>query len=1082
MNTLSPRPCGLGGLSGCGSPPPASTSRSHRSKFRLLPFRGRLLVLLGAFAWAGSALQAQWSEDPADATLSLNGTVAYTLVPAEPATCGANSSVCNGPFNFTNVSTSTPQSTNLAYPPCQVDQTISTSWTNKDIWFRLDPAFPDALHRFTLYGAGSPAMTMGGMAVYEAPNASGPFRLLDCSLRGSAAASASNLPSVEAACITAGNKLYLRVWDRAGVNSQFSIGVMGQRTSTMPDRGADETPCTARTVNAVAAFGASATGWNVDYVFACEEPGFLYTTPEKAGGDLWVKLTVPASGNVRLKPSFGTNTPDRIGSGSPEVGSIGTSAYLATDCSDYATFKEVGSTTSLLIPGTSTTGVLDIRCLPAGATLYVRFYSLKEAATGTKIKRFGRMRFEWMVQSAIGTPPANCDPCNATAVSVGTDAWGSACTSPVTGTTYQSCQTPGIPQPACGAEFTGSAGSVWYKFIAPVSGMVVIEAAPGAPPATQPAIALYTTNAMAGDPGEGCMLRMNPVDCDGRQGPGQNARIVRGGLVPGQVYYVRVWSRRTLALNPEGNFTLCISSPPPPAGSCWYMIDLWGQNNTGTLAMEATIPPAPMATYTTSGNDPSESFLVPVPIGSTATFHLVPSGGPIGTTGYILWALWQVNNADTIWWDDGGFAVAGPSAGPNDSYTLTDACNDRQRPSTDCFGMETICLTISGETNTHYTSTLDNRWPANAYSPGATEYLGYSFRPHKGTQYDLAGANMGCLDGEALGVEWRVFHADADGTVAFLLDGHQVLPTAGQADFDFAVWDLGLLNFQGTLPDSINGDEVCPPQSDPIRCSSARKAATTGLVPGFAPVQQEGHGGWGWLEPLPIQNGHGYLVAITPGQAVGRFNFSLDWTVYKNALGVDDPSIISCDPLLLPVELLFLAGLQRGREVDLTWATATERQSSHFIVERSQDGLSFLPIGRVEASGNTQFRTDYAFTDTDPLQGLNYYRLRVVDLDGNTDHSNVVVVGFTSGQGQLMVYPNPVRDQLQVYFSTAGENNLTVQVLDALGRTVQQQHLLPGNGRQQVEVDTRQLVRAAYLVRLLGSSGEVLGTARFVRE
>lgn len=1035
-----------------------------------------------------AVLQAQqWSEDPSDVATTLTGTVFYPLVPGEPSLCTATDVVCNGPFNFASVSSTTPQSDALAYPPCQVDQTMATSWSNKDIWFRLDPAFPDAVYRFTLYGAGSPAMNRGGMAVYEALTASGPFRLLDCSLRGSFPTT-SNLPSVESIGITPGHKLYVRVWDLstpAVANSQFSIGVMGQRTSTLADRGADETPCTARTIAAVSAF--ATTGGIVNYVFARDEPGFLYTTPEKLGGDLWVKLIVPASGNVRIKPSNSTVSNYMIGgsvSTTTVAGAMGLSAYLANNCADYTTFKEVGSTTSILSPGTTSGPFLDIKCLPPGATLYVRIYALKEASTGLKIRRFGQLRFEWMVQSPIGSPPTNCDPCNATAVTVGTNAWGSACTNPVTGTTYQACQAPGIPPPTCGDEFNGSAGSVWYKFVAPTSGMVVIEAGPGAAPATQPAIALYTTNAMSGDPGEGCLLRMNPMDCDGRQGPGQSARIVRGGLVPGQVYYVRVWARRAPSPSPDGNFTLCISSPPPPAGTCWYLIDLFGNSSSGTLAMEVTIPPAPMVTYTTTGGDPSEGILVPVPIGGTATFHMVPSGGPIGTTGYILWAVWQVNNADTIWWDDGGYAVAGPTAGPNDSFTLTDACNNRDRPSTDCFGMKTMCLLplIAGAPQTHYTGTLDNRWPENAYSSGASEYLGYTFRPHKGVHYDLAGANMGCLDGEALGVEWRVFHADADGTVAFLLEAHSVIPATGAADFDYAIWDMGMLNFQGTLPDSINGDEVCPPKTDPVRCSSARRAATTGMAPGFAPVQQEGHGGWGWLEPLPVQNGHGYLVGFMPSTATGRFNFSLDWTMFKNAGGTTDPSIISCDPILLPVELLFLAGLARDQQVDLTWATATERNSSHFVVERSPDGFTFSPIGQVAAAGNSQYRLDYTFTDTDPFTGVNYYRLRMVDLDGATELSNVIAVAFTGQGGKVAVYPNPVHDRLNLLVHLPEASTVTVRILDATGRMVQESHHAVERGDQRLGLDAALLAPGAYLVQLAGVAGNDLTVARFVKD
>jgi hypothetical protein len=111
----------------------------------------------------------------------------------------------------------------------------------KDIWYRLDPQNADDSYRFILYGTAPTSMTQGGMAVYEAPSASGPFRLLDCSFGGNPSAYPTNLPSVEANCITAGYKLYIRVWDRtapSGINSYFSIGVMGQRRSLMPDRGA----------------------------------------------------------------------------------------------------------------------------------------------------------------------------------------------------------------------------------------------------------------------------------------------------------------------------------------------------------------------------------------------------------------------------------------------------------------------------------------------------------------------------------------------------------------------------------------------------------------------------------------------------------------------------------------------------------------------------------------------------------------------------------------------------------------------------------------------------------------------------
>jgi hypothetical protein len=950
----------------------------------------------------------------------------------------------------------------------------------------LDPAFSDAVYRFTLLSQGSaPVMGAGGgggIALYEAANATSPMRLLACATGGSDGTYGSTMGTAEATCLTPGYKIYVRVWGRTATpaTANFSICVRGQRISTLTganDRGADETPCTARTISQVSSFGTSnfLPVQVVNYVYACEESGFLTSDEDYVGGDLWAKLLVPSVGHVRLKVSYATAPGNRVGSSSTEADNVGVSAYLSPDCSDPAQFRQVASTNTLVTPA-SPGAIIEIKCLPAGEWLYLRIHSL--SGSSFKKKRFGQLRLEWMpggLPYPGWTPadrPAETQPCDAIPLTV-----GSTCASPVTGSTVGACSAPGIPEPSCGGFSGGSKQSVWYKFTAPNSGMVVIDAQAGVAPATQPAIALYTTNAMAGDPGDGCNRRFNLVDCDDRQGDGPNARIIQGALYPGQEYYIRVWAK---AGAPEGNFTLCVSSPPPPAGTCWYMVDLWALNTSGSLAMEVTIPPGPMVTYTTTGGDPSQSFLISVPIGASATFHMVPAGGGVGTTGYIFYALWQVGSSDTLWYDDGGYAVAGPTAGPNDHFTLTNACSPRSHPRTDCFGMQTICMNGGA---THLSGQFDNRsWPISSYSPAETDYQGYTFRPHNGGMYDLAGANMGCLDGEATGIQWMVFHPDQDGTVAFLMEGYRVYPApTTQADLDFAIWDLGMLDFQGTVPDSINGYDVCPPQTAPVRCSSARNAATTGLAPGMF-AQQEGHGGWGWLEPLPVLAGHGYLIAMVPADVTGRINYNLDWTLYQNTSGVSDPDIISCEPLLLPVELLFLHGEPRGEVVDLTWATATEKNSSHFTVERSGNARDFVPIGRVAASGNSQQTVNYGFTDTDPLMGLNYYRLRMVDLDGTTDVSNTVVVMMAGNGDRLMAYPNPVEDLLHVAMDLRVDGAAQLEVLDALGRVVQSRPVQVNAGRNLLDLDAGMLKAGTYAVRLVGNDGGELGVVRFVKQ
>ena len=75
----------------------------------------------------------------------------------------------------------------------------------------------------------------------------------------------------------------------------------------------------------------------------------------------------------------------------------------------------------------------------------------------------------------------------------------------------------------------------------------------------------------------------------------------------------------------------------------------------------------------------------------------------------------------------------------------------------------------------------------------------------------------------------------------------------------------------------------------------------------------------------------------------------------------------------------------------MSWATATESNSSVFEVERSMDGSTFEHIGTVPAAGNSLQTIDYAFFDDDP-GALTYYRLRMVDHDGTWEHSPMVSI------------------------------------------------------------------------------------------
>jgi hypothetical protein len=96
-------------------------------------------------------------------------------------------------------------------------------------------------------------------------------------------------------------------------------------------------------------------------------------------------------------------------------------------------------------------------------------------------------------------------------------------------------------------------------------------------------------------------------------------------------------------------------------------------------------------------------------------------------------------------------------------------------------------------------------------------------------------------------------------------------------------------------------------------------------------------------------------------------------------------------PITLPVTLTSFKAKSEGNAIALNWATASERNSSHFDVLRSADGKVFSTIGSVQSAGNSNANIDYSLKDNEPFAGNNYYQLKQVDKDGTVNLSNVIV-------------------------------------------------------------------------------------------
>lgn len=142
----------------------------------------------------------------------------------------------------------------------------------------------------------------------------------------------------------------------------------------------------------------------------------------------------------------------------------------------------------------------------------------------------------------------------------------------------------------------------------------------------------------------------------------------------------------------------------------------------------------------------------------------------------------------------------------------------------------------------------------------------------------------------------------------------------------------------------------------------------------------------------------------------------------------------SSEPAALPIVLLSFDATREQNFVVLNWKTASETNNSFFRLEKSKNGFDFEPFAYLDGAGTTTEINSYTFVDTNPYQGLNYYRLIDVATNGNENSSDVVRVFMESHIQVSNPYPNPLKRDSQltidIPFGTKVDH---IQVIDILG-------------------------------------------------
>ena len=168
----------------------------------------------------------------------------------------------------------------------------------------------------------------------------------------------------------------------------------------------------------------------------------------------------------------------------------------------------------------------------------------------------------------------------------------------------------------------------------------------------------------------------------------------------------------------------------------------------------------------------------------------------------------------------------------------------------------------------------------------------------------------------------------------------------------------------------------------------------------------------------------------------------------------------------LPVELTKFQAVQQDEIVHLQWETATELNTREFIIEHSTDGIRFESIGTEFSNGNSNVTNTYTHQHRTPIEGINYYRLRIVDLDNSFEHSHIEVVKFDK-ETKLKVFPNPVTKFLHIHGEFTDYEDVMFEVYDRSGKEIYMGTISFDNGRFMIDTDSINITKpGTYFLRI----------------
>lgn len=178
------------------------------------------------------------------------------------------------------------------------------------------------------------------------------------------------------------------------------------------------------------------------------------------------------------------------------------------------------------------------------------------------------------------------------------------------------------------------------------------------------------------------------------------------------------------------------------------------------------------------------------------------------------------------------------------------------------------------------------------------------------------------------------------------------------------------------------------------------------------------------------------------------------------------PFLIGNEEFYLPIELSKFTGETKEGKNILHWTTLSEKDADKIIIEKVGSlSNAFEEIGIVKAIGNSTSAINYEFIDEKPYS-INYYRLKLVDLDKTYTYSKLIELTNTEVSPDIFLFPNPADQILNLRFFSASDKEYEISLTSPIAKLINKSYFSALKGINQYSLNIDELGSGMYYISL----------------